>query len=374
MNRHAQTSLHHIPYHVENVSGSIMLLSIVIPDFNEEAVLPSLLASLLPVLSSINYDYELVFVDDGSQDGTRQQLTAMAAANSHIKVLEFSRNFGHQAAITAGLDFASGDAVVVMDADLQDPPELLPEMLHAFEQGFEVVSAQRITRDGEGVFKRSTAAMFYSLMQKAVDKRLKPQVGDFRLFSRAAVQVLRRFREQHRFMRGIVAWLGLKEAIIPFHRAPRAAGTSKYPFWKMAAFAWTAISSFSALPLKLSLYGGLITLMIGFFYSLKVIYEALTSSYTDQTWSSLVCLQLCFNGIILVAIGLIGEYVAKIYEESTGRPLYVVADAMNIGPHIAIPDRIGWLCADNPKPTKTQSETFSRQNGIPADAVTGRNT
>ncbi len=349
-----------------------MLLSIVIPVFNEEAVLPSLLAALLPVLSSIDYDYELVFVDDGSQDGTRQQLNAMAETNSRIKVLEFSRNFGHQASITAGLDFAVGDAVVVMDADLQDPPELLHEMLQAFEQGFEVVSAQRITREGEGVFKRTTAAMFYSLMQKAIDKRLKPQVGDFRLLSRAAVQTLRRFREQHRFMRGIVAWLGLKEAIIPFHRAPRAAGESKYPFWKMAAFAWTAISSFSALPLKLSLYGGLITLAIGFFYSLNVLYETLIRRSTDQGWGSLVCLHLCFNGVILIAIGLVGDYVAKIYEESKGRPLYVIANATNFGSRIELPERVGWLHAENAKSTKGPTESSSQQNDIPTDAVTGR--
>jgi polyisoprenyl-phosphate glycosyltransferase len=349
-----------------------MLLSIVIPVFNEDDVLPSLLAVLLPVLSSIDYDYELVFVDDGSQDGTRQQLLAMAESNSRIKVLEFSRNFGHQAAITAGLDFAAGDAVVVMDADLQDPPELLHEMLHAFEQGFEVVSAQRITREGEGVFKRTTAALFYALMQKAVDKRLKPQVGDFRLFSRGAVQALRRFREQHRFMRGIVAWLGLKEAIIPFHRAPRAAGTSKYPFWKMATFAWTAISSFSALPLKLSLYGGLITFTCGCFCSLAVAYETLVRRSPDQGWSSLVCLQLCFNGVILIAIGLVGDYVAKIYEETKGRPLYVIAEATNFGPRIEFPERVGWLQVENGEFTKVPTETFSRQNGIPAEAVTGR--
>ena len=351
-----------------------MLLSIVIPVFNEEAVLPSLLDALLPVLSSIHYEYELVFVDDGSQDGTRGQLSAMAQTNSRIKVLEFSRNFGHQAAVTAGLDFAAGDAVVVMDADLQDPPALLPEMLHAFEQGFEVVSPQRITREGEGAFKRSTAAMFYSLMQKGVDKRLKPQVGDFRLFSRAAVQTLRRFREQHRFMRGIVAWLGLKEAIIPFHRAPRAAGTTKYSFWKMASFAWTAISSFSALPLKLSLYGGLILSAVGFLYSLNVIYQTLVLHSTIQGWSSLVCLQLFLNGAVLTAVGLVGDYVAKIYEESKGRPLYVIADATNFGPRIELPERIGWLHAETETCTKASTQYSSRQNGIPADAVTGRNS
>ena len=217
-----------------------------------------------------------------------------------------------------------------MDADLQDPPDLLPEMLKAYEQGFEVVSAQRIRREGEGLFKRSTAALFYSLMQHAIDERLTPQVGDFRLFSRTAVQALRRFREQHRFMRGLVAWLGLKEAIIPFQRAPRVAGTTKYPFWKMVRFAWTAISSFSALPLKLSLYVGLAMSACGMGYCLYVLYEAIVLRTTVQGWSSLVCLQVLFNGAILTAVGLVGDYVARIYDESKRRPLYVLTEMMNV--------------------------------------------
>ena len=164
-----------------------MLLSVVIPVFNEEEVLPQLFDTLLPTLVALNHPFELVMIDDGSSDKTRQLLTERAASDPRIKVLGFSRNFGHQAAITAGLDFAEGDAVVVMDADLQDPPELLPQMIEAYQQGYDVVSAQRVRREGEGVFKRGTAALFYSFMQSAVDKRLQPQVGDFRLFSRAAV-------------------------------------------------------------------------------------------------------------------------------------------------------------------------------------------
>ena len=203
-------------------------------------------------------DYEIVCVNDGSRDASRRLLTEAAVADQRIKVLGFSRNFGHQAAITAGLDFAAGDAVVVMDADLQDPPQLLPEMVKLYEQGFDVVSAQRTDRQEEGLFKSATAAMFYSLMRRAIDARLQPQVGDFRLFSREAVVALRGFREQHRFLRGLVAWLGLREAIIPFSRPPRVAGTTKYPTRKMIRFAWTAISSFSALPLRLSLIAGLL--------------------------------------------------------------------------------------------------------------------
>jgi dolichol-phosphate mannosyltransferase len=316
-----------------------MRLSLVIPVFNEEEALAPLLGALRPVLAGMDWDHEIVFVDDGSRDGTRQLLEAAARANPRIKVLGLSRNFGHQAAITAGLDFATGNAVVVMDADLQDPPELLPEMVARFEQGFDVVSAQRVGRDGEGPFKRATAALFYGLMRRAVDERLVPQVGDFRLFSRAAVEALRGFREQHRFLRGLVAWLGLREAVLPFRRPPRVAGRTKYPVWKMARFAWTAVSSFSALPLRLALYGGLLLSAAGALYSGYVVYETLVLQTTVRGWSSLVCLQLLFSGATLTAVGLVGDYVARIYEEAKGRPLYVVSEVWNIEPPGAAPPR-----------------------------------
>jgi dolichol-phosphate mannosyltransferase len=316
-----------------------MRLSLVIPVFNEEEVLLPLLNALWPVLRDLSCDCEIIFVDDGSRDGTRPMLEAAAKNDRRIKVLGFSRNFGHQAAITAGLDFATGDAVVVMDADLQDPPELLPEMVSLFEQGFDVVSAQRIEREGEGLFKRATASLFYRLMRGAVDERLVPQVGDFRLFSRAAVDALRGFREQHRFLRGLVAWLGLREAIIPFRRPPRVAGTTKYPAWKMARFAWTAISSFSALPLKVALFGGLLLSVAGALYAVYVMYETLVLHTTVRGWSSLVCLQLLFSGVTLTAVGLVGDYVARIYEEVKGRPLYVASKFMNIEPIGSAPPR-----------------------------------
>jgi dolichol-phosphate mannosyltransferase len=316
-----------------------MRLSVVIPVFNEEEAIPPLLDALGPVLSGMTCDHEIVFVDDGSRDGTRRLLEAAGAADPRVKVLHFSRNFGHQAAITAGLDFATGDAVVVMDADLQDPPELLPEMVARFGQGFDVVSAQRVGRDGEGVFKRGTAALFYGLMRRAVDPRLVPQVGDFRLLSRGAVAALRGFREQHRFLRGLVAWLGLREAVIPFRRPPRVAGETKYPAWKMARFAWTAVSSFSALPLKLALVAGLLLTAAGAAYSAYVLYETLVLQDTARGWSSLVCLQLLFSGATLTAVGLVGDYVARVYEELKGRPLYVVSEAVNLAPGLAEPPR-----------------------------------
>jgi len=316
-----------------------MLLSLVIPVYNEEEALPFLLSTLREVLSEMDCDHEILFVDDGSRDGTRQLLSEVAATDSRIKVLGLSRNFGHQAAITAGLDFAAGDAVVVMDADLQDPPELLREMVALFRQGFDVVSAQRSDRQGEGSFKRGTAALFYAFMRWAVDARLPPQVGDFRLFSRAAVTALRGFREQHRFMRGLVAWLGLKEAILPFKRPPRVAGSTKYPTWKMLHFAWTAISSFSALPLKLSLLAGLLLTAVGFASSAYLLFALLVGRTTLEGWSWLACLQVLCSGATLLAVGLLGDYVARIYEEIKGRPLYVVGEAKNLAPEATSPAR-----------------------------------
>ncbi|HEV2445737.1 MAG TPA: glycosyltransferase family 2 protein, partial [Candidatus Sulfopaludibacter sp.] len=230
-----------------------MKLSLVIPVFNEEAVLPLTLARLRSVLQAMGCDYEIVFVNDGSRDRTFDILDREAAADSRIKAVSFSRNFGHQAAVTAGLDFASGDAVVVMDADLQDPPELLPKMVELYRQGYDVVSPQRTSREGETWFKRQTANLFYGLMRKLADANMPKQVGDFRLLSREAVRAMRQFREQHRFMRGMVAWLGLKEVLLPFERQARAAGETKYPLWKMLRFSWTAITSFSAVPLRLTM-------------------------------------------------------------------------------------------------------------------------
>jgi dolichol-phosphate mannosyltransferase len=316
-----------------------MLLSVVIPVFNEEEVLPRLFEVLPEELDKLGCDYELVFVDDGSRDGSLSFLLSRANHNPKVKVLAFSRNFGHQAAITAGMDFASGDALVVMDADLQDPPELLATMLAKFHEGYDIVSAQRISREGESWFKRATADCFYGLMKRAVDERLQAQVGDFRLFSRAAVECLKRFREQHRFMRGIVAWLGLKEAIVPFHRRARFAGTTKYPAWKMMRFAWMAISSFSALPLKLSLYGGIALIILGLTYSAYVIFENMIMKSTVPGWSSTICLILTFDGAILIAVGLIGDYVARIYEEIKGRPLYVINGMRNFAPGAGKPER-----------------------------------
>jgi dolichol-phosphate mannosyltransferase len=308
-----------------------MLLSIVIPVYNEEAALPLLLPALRETLTAMDCAHEIVFVNDGSKDGTGALLREAAAADPGIKVIEFSRNFGHQAAITAGLDCAAGDAVVVMDADLQDPPELLPEMVALYRRGYDVVSAQRVARAGDSIFKRASAAFFYWIIRKTVDERVLPEVGDFRLFSRAAVLALRRLREQHRFMRGLVAWCGFKEVIIPFRRQARAAGTTKYPLRKMVRFAWTAVTSFSALPLRLALLAGLVLGGGGLATLLYALYQTLVQGDAVAGWGWLLGVQLLTSGAVLLALGLVGDYVGRIYEEAKGRPLYVVSEATNLG-------------------------------------------
>lgn len=307
-----------------------MRLSVVIPVFNEAEAVPHLLSALRPVLSPLDNEYELLFVDDGSRDHTLLVLAQAAQQDARIKIVSFTRNFGHQAAITAGLDFASGNAVIVMDADLQDPPELLPEMLRLFEEeGYEIVSPQRTARD-ETWFKRRSAALFYSLMRTLVDQRLAPEVGDFRLLSQRVVMALRQLREQHRFMRGLVAWLGIREAIVPFERRSRIAGATKYPLWKMARFSWTAISSFSAIPLRFSVLLGAVASIGAMIYLVYALFIAFIAQRAVHGWTSLVALQCLFCGTTLVCIGLIGDYVARIYDESKGRPLYIVNSAVNL--------------------------------------------
>ncbi len=307
-----------------------MILTVVVPVYNEIETLQALVAELRSVLDPLKIEYELLIVDDGSTDGSRELVFGFAERDARIQLLSFSRNFGHQAAVSAGLDFAEGDAVVVMDGDLQDPPSLLPDMLALFDQGYDVVSPQRISRRGDSFFKRTAITIFYWLMQKLVDKRVVPEVGDFRLYSRSAVLAIRNFREQHRFMRGLVAWLGLKEAIVPLHRQPRYAGEGKYPFWKLFKFAWTAVSSFSALPLRMSLGCGILLCVLSIVYFLYAAYNAVASRHVVPGWTSLVFLQCLFSGFTLLAIGLIGDYLAKVYEEAKGRPLYIVNSRKNV--------------------------------------------
>jgi polyisoprenyl-phosphate glycosyltransferase len=323
-----------------------MLLSLVIPIFNEEAVLPLLVERLDAVLARLECAAEVILIDDGSRDRTLELVRQVATRDPRYRALSFSRNFGHQAAITAGLDLAAGDAVVIMDADLQDPPEILERMLQLYREGYDVVSAQRAGREGDGWWKRTTASAFYWIMRKTVDERIVPEVGDYRLLSAPVVHALRQFREQHRFMRGLIAWLGFKEAVVTFQRGPRAAGTTKYPTLKMAAFAFTAITSFSGLPLRLGIIGGLGFTAMGVLYFCYAAYAALVLKSTVRGWTSIVFLQIFFSGAILLAIGLVGEYLARVYDESKRRPLYIVRNLVNVSHEEVHADRAVILAPD----------------------------
>ena len=309
-----------------------MRVSVVIPVLNESETLPQLLPRLRSSLR--NFEWDAIFVDDGSTDRTAEILTLEGLKDPRIRVIRLSRNFGHQAAVTAGLDFAKGDAVIVMDGDLQDPPELLPRMIALCEQGYDVVSPQRISRESESVFKRWTAKVFYQLLSRLANHRLTPDVSDFRLFSRRAVLALRSLREQHRFMRGLVGWLGLREAVLPFERPARAGGHTKYSLWKMLRFAWTGISSFSAFPLRISISVGSLLSLFGFGYLLRVLYLAFFTHSLVPGWASVVALQCIFSGAILLALGAVGDYVARTYEEAKNRPLYVVMETRNLPMHL----------------------------------------
>jgi polyisoprenyl-phosphate glycosyltransferase len=359
-------------------SGTIgklfMFLSVVIPVFNEEETIPLLLPRLRGALRGLAW--EVIFVDDGSTDATPFLLEREALDDTHIKLLRFSRNFGHQAAVTAGLDFANGDAVVVMDADLQDPPELLPRMLDLFEQGYDIVSPQRVARENESRFKRWTSALFYRLLSRMADQRMTPDVGDFRLFSRRAVSAIRSLREQHRYLRGMVGWLGLREAVLPFDRPARVAGRTKYPPLKMLRFGWTGISSFSALPLRISIAAGCILSLAGFAYLVRVVFLAWFTTALVPGWASVVALQCAFSGMILLALGGIGDYLARTYEEAKNRPLYVVTETSNIRlPQNSLPRAIilGQACAPMPIPVAEFSNPRSMAEQTPAyHSLSGR--
>lgn len=337
-----------------------MKLSVVIPVLNEAETIPLILARLREVLRGLSW--EVLFVDDGSTDLTPFLLEQAALDDDRIKQIRFTRNFGHQAAVTAGLDFANGDAVVVMDCDLQDPPELLPRMIDLFEQGYDVVSPRRISRQAETRWKRWSATAFYQLLAHFVDSRLTPEVGDFRLFSRRAVLAIRSLREQHRYLRGMVAWLGMKEAFLPFDRQPRAAGSTNYPFLKMLRFAWTGISSFSAFPLRLSIAAGCLLSCLGFLYLLRVLYLALFTTALVPGWASVVALQCAFCGMILLALGGIGDYLARTYEEAKQRPLYVVSEISNL----TLPQRSLTRAVILPTPPAPTPVLISEFDSIPS--------
>ena len=300
--------------------------SIVIPVCNEEQSLPELCARLQTLGSQLDGDMEVILVDDGSRDASYSLMQEMNERDPRFKAVRLSRNFGHQIAITAGLDIASGRAVVVMDADLQDPPEVIVEMAAKWREGYEVVYALRAQRTGESVFKRLTAAAFYRTLQRLTDIEAPIDVGDFRLVDRRALEAFRAMRENNRYVRGMFSWIGFRQTGVRYERAERYAGTTKFPTRRMLQFAIDAIVSFSNVPLRLALNLGFLLAGLSFLAGLAAVVAKVTDAFLVPGWASLV-VAICFlGGIQLMILGVMGEYIARIYDEVKNRPLYVVAD------------------------------------------------
>ena len=302
-----------------------LVLSLVLPIFNEEATIPELYRRLVLVLTRLGISYEIIFVNDGSSDRSARLLDELAAQSEQVKIVTFSRNFGHQVAITAGLDYSSGQAVILMDADLQDPPEVVPTLLDKWREGYDVVYAVRTDRVGESRFKRHSAALFYRLLKRLTQIDIPVDTGDFRLLDRRAADALRTLRERHRFVRGMSGWIGFRQTAVPFERAARYAGETKFPLLKMLRFACDGLTSFSFAPLQLATYLGFAAAGLSFGY---IVYALGLKLFTDQWvtgWASIIIAVLFIGGVQLITLGIIGEYIGRIYDEIKHRPLYIVA-------------------------------------------------
>ena len=305
-------------------------ISIVIPVFNEEPVIERTYERLSAVMEDMPYQYELLFVDDGSSDESLSILDGIADGDERVHLISFSRNFGHQAAVMAGIEYAGGDAVVLIDADLQDPPEVIPQMVEKWREGFDVVYGKRTKRKGEGVFKKITAYFFYRFLRSMTETDIPKDTGDFRLMDKRVCEWMRLLREKRPFVRGLVRWVGFRQTSVEYVRDERAAGETKYPLKKMLGLATDGIFSFSYKPLKLAGYVGFALSLISFVYILVVLYQRLFTQQFQPGWASLMAIILFFNGIILIMLGILGEYMGRIYEEVKDRPLYIVARSRGI--------------------------------------------
>ncbi|WP_432402861.1 glycosyltransferase family 2 protein [Wukongibacter sp. M2B1] len=302
------------------------LISILIPVFNEEETLQMLYHRLVKILKDIDYRFEIFFVNDGSQDNSLNLIKELRKKDLNISYLNLSRNYGKEIAMAAGFDFIEGDAVIIMDADLQDPPELIPEMIKYWEEGFDDVYAKRKSRQGESWLKKKTSYYFYRILKKLARVDIQEDTGDFRLLSRRAIEAIKKIREQHRYTKGFFSWIGFKKKEILFERETRAAGKSKWNYLKLLELAVEGITSFSSAPLRVSTIIGFITASMSFIYMVFVILKKIMFGDPVVGYASLVSLILFLNGIQMISIGIIGEYLGRVFNESKNRPLYFVED------------------------------------------------
>lgn len=303
-------------------------LSILVPMYNEAEVIPVFFETIDKVLAATGMDYEIICVNDGSRDNTLELLTARAARDPRIKVVSFSRNFGKEAAMTAALDYASGDAVIPIDADLQDPPELIHDMLRKWQEGFDVVYAKRSSRASDSLIKRQTAHWFYNLFNKLSEVDIPENVGDYRLMSRRVIDVIKKLPEKERFMKGLFCWPGFKSTTLEFERQLRAGGSTKFNYWKLWNFALSGITSFSSIPIRIGIYLGLFISLCAFVYGCFIIGWTLFYGIEEPGYPSLMVVVLFLGGVQLFCFGLMGEYIGRIYKEVKNRPLYVVERAI----------------------------------------------
>ncbi|AHE97809.1 glycosyltransferase family 2 protein [Thioalkalivibrio paradoxus] len=302
------------------------LLSVIVPAYNEEEAIEEFHRRLAPVLAALDCDAEIVFVNDGSSDATLDILHRLSEEDSRVTVLNLSRNFGKERAMSAGLDYAHGDAVAVIDADLQDPPEVIPELVAGWREGYDVVYAQRTRRHGESWFKRATAGAFYRVIQQLSRVHIPHDTGDFRLLSRRAVDALKQLREQHRFMKGLFSWVGFPQKPVRYERDPRHAGQTKWNYWKLWNFALDGLTAFSNVPLKIASYLGGLVAMLALTYGGWVIIKTLLFGEPVQGYPSMMVAILFLGGVQLIFIGVMGEYLGRMFDETKNRPLYFVQE------------------------------------------------
>jgi polyisoprenyl-phosphate glycosyltransferase len=300
------------------------ILSVVVPVYNEQEVIGEFHTRTMAVLDTLGMPVEIIYVNDGSRDGTLALLLDLAANDPRVAVMDLSRNFGKEIAMSAGLDAAVGDAVIVIDADLQDPPELIPRLIEEWRNGFDVVYAKRKVRHGESLLKRATARAFYKVMGQVSRIEIPANAGDYRLLSRRAVEALRSVREHHRFMKGLFAWIGFPQKAVEYERDPRFAGRTKWNYWRLWNFALEGITSFTTAPLRIASYLGLIVAFIGLLYAVFIIYKTLVFGETVRGFPTLMVIILCLGGLQLAFLGIIGEYLGRMFDEVKQRPLYLV--------------------------------------------------
>ena len=300
--------------------------SIIIPVYNEEAVIDQTYRRLKQVMDSTREPYELIFVNDGSCDRTTAIIKDFIDQDNAVKLITFSRNFGHQIAITAGMDYASGAAIVVIDADLQDPPELILEMIAKWKEGFDVVYAKRTKRKGETFFKKQTARLFYRILKASTDLDIPTDTGDFRLLDRRVCEELKRLPEKNRYVRGLVSWVGFRQTAVEYERDERLAGETKYPLKKMIKLSLDGLTSFSFKPIKMANYAGIMLIFCGLIYLAGMLLLKLSNSSVIAGWNLVIAMQLVLTGILLTMMGITGEYIGRIYDETRDRPLYIVSE------------------------------------------------